>query len=180
MTAQRPSFIRSATGIAERIARAIAVVCTLLLMLVTGADVFLRTFAGRGIPGAVEITEVVLVIAVFLGMMTASIDGMHIRATLVTGALRPTPRRHVRVVGSLIAIATTGWLLYGALLRAIASVTSGEYRFGLVQVPIWPARVAIVVGLFGLLVALILHTIEVARGDPDGIVSDEEAQTWKL
>jgi len=150
------------TGV-ERVSRTAAILSTIVLTLVTTVDVIMRTASGRGVPGAIEITEVVLVIAVFLGMMTASTDGMHITATLVTDRLPRRAARVTRIAGALVSLGIAGWVLCGSALRAIASIRAGEYRFGLISVPLWPARVAIVIGMAGLLFALALHLAEVIR-----------------
>lgn len=156
--------LRPAVTVVERVSRILATASMAALMLVTTIDVVMRTASGRGVPGAIEITEVVLVVTVFLGMMTASTDRMHITATIFTDRLPRRPARWVHAVGGVVSIAIAGWLLYGAALRAITSIRGGEYRFGLVSVPVWPARVAIAIGIAGLLFALILHLVEVIRG----------------
>ena len=162
-----PRFRRVVTVIV-RASTAIAIVSTSVLLLVTAADVLLRTSSGHGVPGAVEITEVVLVVAAFMGLASAASDDLHIRATLLTDRMRPRVRRVVRLIGDMIGMAIVLWLIYATSLRAIASVMNGEYRFGLISMPIWPARVAILLGLIGLLLALLLKTIDRATST-DGI-----------
>lgn len=168
----RPSLggarLRPAVTAVERVCRVIATVSMIVLTFVTAIDVVLRTASGRGIPGAIEITEVVLVATVFLGMMTASTDGMHISASIVTDRFPRPVARWARIAGGVVSIGIAGWLLYGAALRAVSSIRGGEYRFGLISVPVWPARVAIVLGIAGLMFALVLHIVDVilARDAP--------------
>lgn len=144
----------------ERVTTAIAILSTTVLLLATAMDVVLRILTGHGVPGTVEVTEVLLVVAVFMGMATAATDDLHIRATILTDRLPFRIRRIVRFVGDVIGMGMVVWLIYATALRAISSVTSGEYRFGLVSMPIWPARIAIVLGLAGLLLAMLLKTID--------------------
>ncbi len=155
------------TGV-ERVSRTLAIVSTVALTLVTAIDVVLRSTTNRGLPGAIEITEVVLVIAVFLGMMTASTEGMHISATLLTDRLPRVAARVTRIVGAVVSIGIAGWVLYGTALRALASLHAGEYRFGIISVPVWPARLAIVIGVAGLLFALVLHLVDLIRARETG------------
>jgi TRAP-type C4-dicarboxylate transport system permease small subunit len=157
------SRLRPAVSGIERVSRIVAIIATICLTLVTAIDVVLRAVTNRGLPGAIEITEVVLVIAVFLGMMTASTDGMHITATLATDRLPAPAARVTRIVGGVVSIGIAGWVLYGTAMRAISSTLAGEYRFGLISVPVWPARVSIVIGVAGLFFALVLHLVDVIR-----------------
>lgn len=152
--------LRKVVGATERIATGIAIVGTCIMLFATTIDVIGRATTGRGVPGTVEITEVLLVITVFMGMATAATEDLHIRATLVTDRLNPRIRRPVRLVGDIVGMAMVAWLIYATAVRAVASIGIGEYRFGLVSMPIWPARVAIVVGLLCMLLAMILKTID--------------------
>lgn len=138
----------------------LAAIGTVLLMAVTVVDVTLRATTGRGIPGAIEITEVVLVVAAYLGLMTAAHDRMHVTVTFVTARMPSRMADAVRVLAGLVSLATLVVVLVATAIRAVGSVSSGEFRFGLVSVPIWPARVAIVIGLATFAVAACLQLIE--------------------
>lgn len=139
---------------AEPVLRWIAGVGIAVLMLATALDVGSRIITGRSVPGVIEVTEVVLVISVYFALLTAGRDGQHIRVRLLTDRLVPPVRRVVRSLGLAISILIVGWLTWATASKAIDSVISGEYRIGLAHVPIWPARVAIPLGL--LLLALLL------------------------
>lgn len=43
------------------------------------------------------------------------------------------------------------------------STRAGEYRFGLVRVPVWPARLFVPLGLAGLTVVLVMRAIHAAK-----------------
>ncbi|HWL59704.1 MAG TPA: TRAP transporter small permease [Microbacteriaceae bacterium] len=161
---------RTVRGI-ELASRVIAIASTCLLMGVTVIDVVLRSTTGRGIPGAIEITEVFLVVAAYLGMMTAARDGMHISATLVTDRLPVRVARVTRTIGSVISALILLALIYATSARALVSLGAGEFRFGLVSVPIWPARIAIVVGLCGLVVAIVLQLAQQLMRSPRDVAA---------
>src|SRR5690606_19404774 len=75
------------------------------LTFITVADVSLRK-AGSSIPGAVEISEVLLVFAVFLAFGSAQVSGDHVSTSVLTGRLKPTARRWLRITAALIGLVT--------------------------------------------------------------------------
>jgi len=155
-----------AVRVLEPVMRAIAAIGILVLMLMTIANIALRT-TGRGITGVIEITEVLLVVIVFLGMTTAGRDGQHIRASLLTDRLPGEGSRGVRISAAVISLGILAWMISATTIRAIASVHAGEFRFGLVPVPIWPARVVIPIGLAALAVVVVLQLVSLlARRSP--------------
>ncbi len=69
-----------------------------------------------------------------------------------------------------------GWMVYVTADRALASFEMREYRFGLVRVPVWPARVAIAVGLAAYFLELVFRLfddIKAAFGKGPGPISED-------
>ncbi|MGM7669217.1 TRAP transporter small permease [Microbacterium sp. A93] len=156
--------LERATLVVEPVLRTIASIGVLLLMIATVVDVSMRTLAGHGVPGVIEITEVLLVVTVFLAMMSSGRDGQHIRVTLLTDRLPEAAARLVRSIGLVLSLMIVGWLTWATIDKAIVSLRTAEYRFGLINVPIWPARVAIPIGLVCLAIVLIfLLTAELSK-----------------
>lgn len=122
----------------------------LLLMFATVADVASRKGGGGGIAGVVEWTEVLLVVVIFAGMMGAELSGAHIR-----GMSFLTDREHsivaplLRCFGSAASALVLAWAVGATSDEALESIKLGEFRMGLIQVPIWPAKLAIPIGLAG-------------------------------
>jgi TRAP-type C4-dicarboxylate transport system permease small subunit len=136
----------------------------LALMLLTVVDITVRTAAGAGVAGVIEITEVTLVVAVYLGMMTAGRDGHHIRVGLLTDRLPLEAARVLRIIGLATALVIVGWLIWTTGAKALISIETHEFRFGLISVPIWPARLAIPIGLLGLFLVLLQQVLaQIAR-----------------
>lgn len=135
----------------------------LLITVATVADVVKRIVTGQSMAGVLETGEVVLVILVFLGLAAAQRERMHVASTILTSRVPPRFASLLRVVGLL---AWTGLLVWMAVVctgRAIESVAGGEYRFGLIQIPVWPARVAIALGVVLLLVAVLMTLVNEVR-----------------
>jgi TRAP-type C4-dicarboxylate transport system permease small subunit len=168
------------TGAAGQIVSAIQYVtgaAILVLMLLTTADVAKRSFGGGSIRGVIEITEIALVVTVFFGLVGAEVSGAHIRTSVLVDRLRVRVAGVVTMGSLSVCIFVTGWLTFQTALRAQASVQAGEYRFGLLSVPIWPARVAIALGLGALTVALIARLFGELRAWRDNRAVVVEEQT---
>jgi TRAP-type C4-dicarboxylate transport system permease small subunit len=125
----------------------IAVVCIAFVLVAVIADVTSRTFFGQSIGGVVEMAEVMMVIIVFLGLGYAERRGAHVSMTLLVRKLPSRAAAIVNAIAFVVVVAVLGWMMWVTGDRAIASVVAGEYRFGLVRVAVWPARIAIAVGL---------------------------------
>lgn len=123
-------------------------------MISTAADVTARQLTGSSIPGVVEYSEVLMVGLIFLGLAYAQRTGAHIGVDLITERMPVRVAHLVRSVGLVIAIVVVAVMGWETLEVALRSFESREFRFGLVQVPIWPARLLIPIGLGALLLEL--------------------------
>ncbi|QPE05592.1 TRAP transporter small permease [Microbacterium schleiferi] len=134
-------------GHASRAAAVIAATLTLLLAISITSDAAARLLTNRSIPGMVELSETLLVAIVFLALGYGAYTGSHISLTLVTGALPTRAAAAVRAVADLVVIVLLVWMLWATGSRAIDSFLTGEFKFGLAQWPLWPARTSIVIGI---------------------------------
>lgn len=155
----------------------LAVFCIVAMLIAIVADVTRRTLAGESVPGVVELGEVAMVVIVFLGLGFAERRGAHVAMTLVVRKLAPRTAAIVNGLGLLLVVAVVGWMVWVTADRALESFAVQEYRFGLVRVPVWPARIAIAVGLavyFLELVFRLIDDVRAARGEvPPPVAADE-------
>ena len=134
----------------DALAKAMAIIsalATVTLMAALTSEVATRFAAGRSLPGMVELSETCLVIIVFFGFAYVALQEGHIRMTLAANIAPGGLVRRMRLTATVLSIAFLVWLAYATGERAIGSFQSGEYKFGLLQWPIWPARWAITIGL---------------------------------
>lgn len=153
---------RVSTGAAD-----LAAVGILLLMIATVLDVGLRIAGPWGVPGIVEYSEVILVAIVFLGMGSAQRMGQHVATTVVTDRLPDVWSRACRIASLSLALLLIGAMTYWSISRAIDSVGVNESRFGVMHVPIWPARVALAFGLLLLSVEMTRSLIRALARVPE-------------
>lgn len=141
------NFLDSLSRRLSGAAAVVATLCTVGLALAITTDVVARLVSGRSLPGLVEASETLLVTLIFLGLAFASYTGGQITMDLVTSALPKRVSAWVRFAGDLVTLTLLGWMLVATASRAIDSFLGGEFKFGLVHWPLWPARTSIVVGL---------------------------------
>ena len=138
----------------EMISAAFAVLasaCVMSMMVLTCLDSGMRWFTGRSVAGVQEIVEQLMVAIVFLGMAYALRRGEHVSVKIFTSALPVRAAAVLRLIGIAIMIGIVAWMTWRTGQTAWRSFLTGEVRFGLLQVPVWPARFAIPLGLAALI-----------------------------
>ena len=132
----------------------------ILLMIPTLVDVFYREVFGPSVPGMVEYSELGLVAVIFLGIASALTHDVHIHTPVLTSRVSPRAAHRMRVAGRLVMWVVIAACLYGTIMEAQDSFAIREYRFGLIEVPIWPAKIIVPVGLAALLVEITMQCLE--------------------
>lgn len=143
----REGLARRVVHLISRTLGLLAVVVILAMMVATVADVARRTFAGYPIPGVTEAGEVVMVMAVFLGIAYTESRGAHVRVTLVLEMLPPRVAAIINSLAMLLVLSLLAWMVWVTTGRALEAIEVNEVLFGLVKIPVWPGRIAIAVGL---------------------------------
>jgi TRAP-type C4-dicarboxylate transport system permease small subunit len=130
----------------------------LILTLLVSFDVLLRYIVGQSIPGAVEISQVILTFMVYLILGAVQEKKDHIRIDFFIEKLPIKIRRYWELVISIVGVAFFSFLLAYCWESFISSYEIGEFYGGAIRIPIYPARAAIVVGV-GLMVVALLKDI---------------------
>ena len=124
----------------------IGAIALLILALVIFAAVVARQ-AGITIVGADEAGQLLLVFMVFLSLTVTQSQGGHIRMEALVSVLPAGARRVADMLSLLAGIALSSLMLYGTSIQAWSAFTGGEYQYGTMHFPLWPAKAAIVLGL---------------------------------
>ncbi|MFC5337569.1 TRAP transporter small permease subunit [Leucobacter denitrificans] len=146
-TQVREGVLRRSIHVISRTFGIIAVLVIVFMMVATVADVARRYFTGAPIPGVTEAGEVLMVMAVFLGIAFTEYRGAHVRVTLVLEKLPPRVAAIINSLAMLVVLLLLAWMVWVTTGRALESIEVDEVRFGLVKIPVWPGRIAIAVGL---------------------------------
>lgn len=153
---RREGPLRRAVHLLSMAFGVLAAVLVVAIMLSTAADVAVRQITGSSIPGVVEYSEVLMVGLVFLGLAYAQRAKAHIGVDMFTERMPARLGHLVRAVGLMVAFVVLAVMAWETAQVAVTSFGNREFRFGLVRVPIWPARAIIPLGLVALLLELAL------------------------
>jgi len=141
----------------------VAAAALFAMMLLTFADVVGRKF-WVSIPGSLEVTELLMLVVIFVGLPLASLKGEHVFFDLLDSVL-PGPVRHLQAVlaNAICAALLVGaaWLVYR---RAARTLGQGDITAQL-QIPIAPFQYLAAVLL---LLTALMHVYLVVRGSAPG------------
>lgn len=118
-----------------------------LMMAVIVTDVVGRALFAAPLPLATEISILLLIVKVFLGMPGAQATNSNFQVTIVIDMLPPGVLRIQRILSlavSFCGIAVIAWL---TARYAAVSTEQGEISFGVHAWPIWPERIILAFGL---------------------------------
>ncbi|MBY6136383.1 TRAP transporter small permease [Nocardioides marinus] len=132
------------------------------MMLAITVDVVARAALGRSVPGLFEMTEMSMVMVVFMGLGATLLDDGHIRVTMLTDALPGPLSRASTALAWLFAALTFLMLAWPATLEAAYSFSIREFRWGYFQVPIWWTKIAVAAGLWFAALQAALHSLQIA------------------
>ncbi|QKV20571.1 TRAP transporter small permease [Oricola thermophila] len=142
------------------------------MMLAITLDVVARASIGRAVPGLFEMTELSMVMVVFMGLGATLLDDGHIRVTMLTERL-PAPLARISTTLAWGFAALTFLLLaWPATQEAEYSFSIREFRWGYFQVPIWWAKIAVAAGLWFAALQSAVHALRIAAKQVDPLASD--------
>lgn len=156
-------------GFLDRVSRVLAMAAGAALLVIMGSlclDVGLRKALDHGIPQAVEYSEVLLVIMVFLAWSETQRRGGHVAIELLVRRLPAQARQLIEIAGLILVFVIMMPIVWRTGLDAWHSYQQGEFRIGVAHTLMWPARAAVTLGLVALvgqLLGQIITSIDRAR-----------------
>jgi TRAP-type C4-dicarboxylate transport system permease small subunit len=151
----------------------VGALAAVVLMLGITIDVANRYFTGGSVMGLLELMETSMVFMVFLGMAYAEKTGVHVRMTLATSYSPVRVAAAMRIVGMICSVLVVFWMAWHTGRQGISSFTRGEVQMGLMQWPLWPARLVIPIGSFFLGLQLLFRLGDslkaIVTGEPEPI-----------
>jgi TRAP-type mannitol/chloroaromatic compound transport system permease small subunit len=137
----------------------IAAASTLAIMILTTLDVVGRYIIGSPLKGNVEISEILFLSAVYLGLSYTHLFREHVGVDLFISHLSKRTRLFLETIMLLLALFTYGVLAWRGAGAFWTSVETGEYRWGLISIPLWPARLMIPLGVSALCLKFITEIV---------------------
>lgn len=144
-----------------RITRALlacAAVIIFLLGFLVCADVVGRAIFNSPVKGTPELVSMSIVIICFLLAGYSVQSGGMIYTDIVSGAFGLRGLAFAQLLSATLGIAFFGLIVWGSYEPMIHAVTSGEYEGeGALRVPVWPARIVVLLGAALVITSYILH-----------------------
>ena len=151
--------INSAMKLVSNLFGAAAMAVLAFLMLGITADVLTRAITGSPISGVFEMSELSLVMIVFLGAMWGQEDRAHIRVSIVSQRLSGWPHRLVMAFAWGCGALALFMLAWPATQEAVYSVSIWEFRWGYIQIPVWWTKAGVAAGLWFAALQMALHAL---------------------
>jgi TRAP-type C4-dicarboxylate transport system permease small subunit len=136
------------------------------------ADIFGRAIFNSPVKGTPEVVSMSIVIICFLLAGYAVQSGSMIYTNVFSGLFGVRGDAFARLLSALLGILFFGLIVWGSYEPTLHAWASGEYEGeGALRVPVWPARVAVIVGSALVVVSyalLAVHAVcSLVTGHPD-------------
>lgn len=145
-------IILKASDMTTRITRWLAIVAAVaigVLMVVNFIDIVGTKFFGISVPGALDISEELMVLVSLLPIAYIALERGHIRITLLEEHLHSSIRWVLMIAQYILATFITGFITARAFAHLQKAIEVMNLKGGL-DLPIWPANVVVVIS-FGFL-----------------------------
>jgi TRAP-type C4-dicarboxylate transport system permease small subunit len=146
------NFVLQALDIATKITRWLAILAAVsiaVMMVVNFADIVGTKFFLRSVPGALDISQELMVLVSLLPLAFIALERGHIRITLLEEHLPSVVRFILQIVQYVIATLITGFITWRVFVQFQKTVEVMQLKEGL-DLPLWPANLAVVIS-FGFL-----------------------------
>jgi TRAP-type mannitol/chloroaromatic compound transport system permease small subunit len=138
---------------------AVCAALILTIMILTTVDVIGRYIIGSPLKGSVEISEILFLSAVYLGLSYTHLFREHVGVDLLISHFSKRTRLFLETFMLLLALLTYGVLAWRGGGALWSSIETGEYRWGLISIPLWPARLMIPLGVSALCLKFIAEIV---------------------
>ena len=146
----------------------ISFVCVAAMMLLNTADVLYHTLFNKNIIGAYDITQQLLMCAVFCSFAYAQSKKAHINMTLIVAKLPRALRFILFSLMSVLSVVVSGATTWAAYMQTLDSINKG-YVTDVIYIPLWPFNVVMIIAMaiFTLTIAYdtVLYCIAIKRDD---------------
>jgi len=137
-----------------------------VIMLLTVLDVVGRSLLNRPVPGAYEVTEFLLVAAVFFGLAMVQAHKRHIQIEFVSDRLAPKPQAVLRTVTYFVCLVTFGLIVFQGGKMTYEAWEAGAISEGIIPFPLWPANALVPIGGIVVCFRILIQLIQEFAGEP--------------
>jgi len=131
-------------------------------MVLNTVDIIGSKWLSQSIPGALDLTEELMVFVSILPIAYVLLERDHIRITMVEERVSDRMRKALTMMSYCIGLIVMGFMTWRVFYRFLSSVESMELKKGL-DLPTWPGTLAVVIGFAFLTLVFLLLLIRTFR-----------------
>ena len=152
---QNPAPLTRWESVLDQFLGFLAATVLMLLMIVTFIDVTGRYLFLAPLPGAFEMTEIMMAMLIFAGLPLVSRANQHVTVNLIIGLLSPKIRHFQRLITQIIMALVFGVMAWRMWIKAVEMMVQGDETAYLL-IPIAPVAffMTILLGVSSLIVAI--------------------------
>jgi TRAP-type C4-dicarboxylate transport system permease small subunit len=142
----------------------------LAMMLLLVLDVVTRLI-GQPMQGMAELSVFVMMVVIYLGLARCEERKEHVSLELLRNFLPRGKRKGLDWINALLAVVTVGIFSYSVIDNAISSFLRNESLEGTVELPIWPTKFIMVVGIVFYMIQTFFNWVDATKGsgeEPSG------------
>jgi len=136
----------------------------MMMLLVT--DVVFRSF-GKPLLLMAELSVFVMMIVIYLGFSRCEEEHEHVRLSFIVNALPDHVRPKVNAIANFVAVGVIALLFFAVSRDAWSSFVTGSAIEGMTDIPIWPTKFIMVIGMVIFLLQGIVNLMH-PETSPDG------------
>lgn len=134
-----------------------------IAMLLTTVDATLRYGFHSGIPASYHLTEYLLVAMIALPLAQTQIEKAHVRVDLFITRIHGRAFHIIEFTTILFALILFALATYFCGKEAIRAFIMGDYEYGIINYPKWPAKWFIPIGTGAFCLSLLVDVVHHAR-----------------
>jgi TRAP-type C4-dicarboxylate transport system permease small subunit len=137
-------FILHLIGITTKVTRWLVVIAAVgigLMAAINFIDVVGAKFFGVSVPGALDITEEVMVLVALFPLAYIALERGHINITMVKDVMNPVLRFIIEIIQYIIAALVSGFITVRTFAQFQTTISTMTLKEG-IDLPIWPANLA--------------------------------------
>lgn len=156
-------FLNKSSHILGTINRRLSELCGILLFIIIVllmVNIVSRE-VGYPIEGLSNLSVLVLISVVYLGLSTTEQTHQHAAVELLDSKLSKKKKRVVDVILNILKLATVIVFFYASIGNLMFSLETNEGFADVVHIPLWPSKLALLVGLFFFALQIIVNLLKV-------------------
>lgn len=147
----------------------VASVCLFVVIVSTTTDATMRRLFNSALLGSIEICELTLVPVAFFGLAWAHVTGSHVRLDFIFERLPQRMQPTLQFIVDLICLSCLIALAWAGIEYTIFQYIGMERTWaGNAQIPIWPFRATLALGVIGFCIAMIVQAVTDAKSISQG------------